>query len=69
MFRICLADSRNALHGLLVTHVTAQSVAGVGRIDDHPTFADNGHCLTNQSLLRIVGVNLEKTGSLLTPET
>src|SRR5450631_1939313 len=50
----------NALHGGGVTHMATQRIAGVGGIRDHAARPHNRSRLTDQAMLRIVGMNGEE---------
>ena len=56
---VCFSNSGDALHGLLIAHMTTQSIAGVSGVDDNAPITNYAHCLGNQALLRIIWMNFE----------
>ena len=54
---IDLAYRADALHRRLVADVTAEGVARIRRIDDHPAVANDRDRLADQPQLRIIGMN------------
>ncbi len=55
-----LTDRADALEGILVAELGAESETGVGRIGDEPAVLDHGCRLVDGSLLRVVGVDLDE---------
>ena len=51
-----------------ISDLTTQRVSRIGWIGDNATACNNLYSLTNQSLLRIIRMNVEKLAQLRTPE-
>ena len=59
MMLVDVTNPADAGHGVLVTDVTTQCVAGVGGINHYAAFANHVHRLPDQTRLRIFGVNFQ----------
>ncbi len=53
-------DSANAVHGLLVPHLAAQRIAGIGGIDDDATGAQDLHRLADEPRLGVIRMYLKE---------
>ncbi|MNT77648.1 hypothetical protein D3C71_1644060 [compost metagenome] len=60
MIAVQLTDTADAFHGRLVFQFATQRVAGIGRIDDHPTFTQHIHRLVDQARLRVIWMDIKK---------
>jgi hypothetical protein len=60
VFVVQLAQATNTLHRVLVADMATNRVGGVGRVDHHPTVADDFHSLFDQARLRVFRMNLEE---------
>src|SRR5690606_14226867 len=60
MVLVRLTDPRDALHRRLVADVAAQRIAGIGRVNDYSTVADDRDRLPDQPRLRIFRMDFEE---------
>ena len=60
MFFIELSNGSNFIHRLLITNMAANRIGRVGWIHHDAAFTDNLHGLSNQSVLWIFFMDLEK---------
>ena len=65
--RVHLFDQVQTLHCFLAEYATAQTINGVGGIDDHPILVQDGNHLFDQTRLGIVGIDTGKLRICIEP--
>ena len=60
--RVHLFDQMQTLHRFLAEYTTAQTINGVGGIDDHPILVQDGNHLFDQTRLGIVRIDTNEHG-------
>src|SRR5699024_11458278 len=55
-----LANTTNTLHRVFIFNFTAERIAGISWINNHPAFTHDLHRLVDQTLLWVIRMNIKK---------